>query len=385
MNTPSDYVVRRLQAGRPGTEICAELMTVGWSKEAADAAYRDALVALGIPLPDGTGAEPSATAGSSAPKVAAPSAATAEVVLSVFAFMLLGTVVSALISLCFTLINRAFPALNELPNDYLAIAGASAIHRSIASLAIAFPLYLLALFWWLKRFVRAQKHSESRLTKWLTYLVLLAASVTIVCDLIALVYALLQGETTPRFLWKVVVVLALAAMVFGFYWLERRTVQFDKPAPVNAFRTFGWGASLLVAVAMVAGYLSAGTPQTARRLAADVQRSQDLVALSRCLDRYAGALGQLPESLQQLERSPAYTDCPTYDRATRERFAYRVVVRSRTAGAAPVGEFELCANFALASARRSAGVPDDTENWFDHPAGRSCRISAVQLGGAKEK
>ena len=52
MSTLSEYVMRRLDAGRSGPEICAELMAVGWSKDAADAAYREGLIALGIPLPD---------------------------------------------------------------------------------------------------------------------------------------------------------------------------------------------------------------------------------------------------------------------------------------------------------------------------------------------
>ncbi len=41
MSTLSDSVMRRLEVGRSGTEICTELMAVGWSKEAADTAYRD--------------------------------------------------------------------------------------------------------------------------------------------------------------------------------------------------------------------------------------------------------------------------------------------------------------------------------------------------------
>lgn len=380
MNTLSDYVLGRLNAGRPAAEVGTELMAVGWPKETADAAYREALVKLGIPLPEAGSAQPVAPAGSSAPK-----AATADVALSLFSFILLGTVVSALISLCFTLINRAFPELHELPGEYLAVATASAMHRSIASLAIAFPLYVIALSWWLKRFAGARTHNETRLTKWLTYLVLLLASVTIVCDLITLVYALLQGEMTPRFLWKVAVVLGMAGLVFGFYWLERRAVQFGKAVPAGAFKGFGWVASGLVAVTVAAGYLSAGSPQTARRMASDAERSQDLVALSRCLQNYAGALGQLPASLQQLERTSAYADCPTHDRQTRERFAYRVVVPARSAGAARLGEFELCAQFALASTRSGAAQPGNAQNWFDHPAGRSCRISEVQLGGLDKK
>ncbi len=371
MSTLPDYVVSRLRAGRPGAEVCAELRAVGWSKEVAEAAYRDGLVALGIPLPDGGDASGSSPA--------APKGTTGEVVVNLFSFILLGIVAGAWIALCFALINQAFPDADELRGDYLRIVNASTIHYSIASMAIAFPLYLLALAWWLRHFSDTHERSESRLTKWLTYLVLLAASVTIVCDLIALVYALLQGETTTRFLLKVIVVLGVAAMVLGFYLFERRSVQFAKAVPAGVFKGFGWGAATLVLAAALAGYLSAGSPQVARKLAADSARSQDLIALSRCIERYAGAMSTLPDSLQELERTSSYADCPTYDRETRQRFGYRIVTGRRAQGTATVGDFELCTEFALVSATQHRPVPGGAENWFDHPAGRSCRTTAVQL------
>lgn len=380
MSTMSDYVMRRLEAGRSGPEICAELMAVGWSKDAADAAYRDGLIALGIPLPDAASAPAFASMVPSGPPP--QKAATMDIAVSVFSFILLTIVVGAFITLSFTLINRALPELQELQNNALPMATTSAMHRSIASMAIAMPLYLFALSWWLKRFAGDLGRSESPLTKRLTYLVLLIAAVVIVCDLIALVYSLLQGEISLRFLLKAIVVLGTAAMTFGFYLYERRAVQFERPVPAGVFKSFGWGAAMLALGVIAGGYLSAGSPQTARSLAADAQRSQDLVALSQCLERYAGAMGQLPESLEQLERTSQYASCPTYDRETRQRFDYRIVTASRPLGAARVAEVELCARFALASAGHGAAVPKGAELWSDHPAGRSCRMKAVPLGGA---
>ncbi len=138
-------------------------------------------------------------------------------------------------------------------------------------------------------------------------------------------------------------------------------------------------------VAMLGGYLVAGSPQTAYKLAADAARSTDLDALANCIDRYADEMGHLPESLQQLELTSQFAECPTYDRNTRQRYGYRIVVESRTEGKAQGGEFELCAQFALASDRRATAVPSSAENWLDHPAGPSCRVKAVQLVGRKSQ
>ncbi len=383
MSSLSEYVTRRLEAGRTGAEICAELTAVGWSKEAADAAYREGLIALGIPLPDELSAQSLAL--SSAPSAAtAHKAATLDVTVNLFSFILLGIVAGAFLELSFALINNALPEYADLQNEYLQMSTASTIHRSIASMAIAFPLYVLAVGWWIRRFAGGHERNESRLSKWFTYLVLLVASVTIVCDLITLVYSMLQGEMSLRFLLKVAVVLAVAGTVFGFYLCERRSVQFAKPVPAGVFRVFGWGAAAAVLVAVLAGYLSAGSPQTARELAADSQRANDLTRLSDCLGRYAGTMGQLPASLEQLARHNQYTSCPTADRETRQPFAYRVTVESRPEANARVGEFELCAQFALSSGEPEAAQPNEG-NWRIHPAGRSCRVRTVQLLTAPAK
>lgn len=378
MSTLSDYVVRRLDAGRSGAEVCAELMAVGWSKEAAEAAYRDGLLALGIPRPDGSRDAPGVAGAGTAPK-----AATLDIAVNLFSFILLGIVVGALIVLCFALINRSFPEQGEQLGAYLQMATASEIHRSLASLAIAFPLYAFGMRWWITRFAAGHDCSETRLTKWLTYIVLLIAAIVIVCDLIAVVYSLLQGEMTVRFLLKVIVILGVAGIVFGFYLFERRAVQLGNAVSPDVFRGFGWGATAIVLLAAMAGYLSAGSPTTARSRAADAARANDLAALSACVDRYARAMGQLPDGLAQLERASSYDNCPTYDRETRRRYEYRIVVASRTEGAARVGEFELCATFALATSGKGLQVPGGAEKWSDHPAGRSCRVKTVPLGAEK--
>ncbi len=375
MSVVSDYVMRRLDAGRSGAEIHAELMAVGWSREAADAAYRDGLVALGIPLPDDARDHDAVFAGAAAPKATA-----LDMAVNLFSFVLLGIVVSALVGMCFALINRSFPAPGEFFGEYAQIETAREIHRSLASMAIAFPLYVFAVRWWITRFAAGGERSESRLTKWLTYLVLLIASLVIVCDLIVVVYSLLQGEMTMRFLSKVATILGIAGIVFGFYVFERRTVQFAKTVPPGVFKIFGWTATMLVVFVALAGYLSTGSPTVARSLAADRARVLDMEMLSRCLERHAREMGHLPGRLEQLERASAYSNCPTYDRETRQRYGYRVVVESRTEGATRVGEFELCAQFALA-AGEGTSAPSGAENWSSHAAGRICRVMTVQVVG----
>ena len=53
--------------------------------------------------------------------------------------------------------------------------------------------------------------------KWLTYLTLLVAAIAIVGDAITLVYNVLNGGLTTRFILKVLVVAAIAAAAFAYY------------------------------------------------------------------------------------------------------------------------------------------------------------------------
>lgn len=369
------YVESRLRGGVSREVIRDELLAVGWTEEEADAAYRNGLVALGIPLPE---------AGNRL--AAEKKSSTVDIVINFFSFILLGIVATALGTLWFQIVERAFP-------DPLAAIGGDgqwgltrAIHYAIASLVIAFPLYLVTLRLWFRKFREDENRSESALSRWLTYLVLLVASVTIVGDLITVLFRLLQGEYSVRFLLKALVILVIASLIFGFYALERLKIQYRRDISGNALRAFGWSVATLVALGIVVGFFAAGSPETARKLAFDSERASNLNELSRCIERYAQDLGRLPDSLDELSRSPRYVDCAAAmrDPETRKAYEYRIVTPSRAEGPATLADFELCATFSLASAGQRSGraIPGERYPiWSEHGAGRSCDIVTVQLVG----
>jgi hypothetical protein len=121
-------------------------------------------------------------------------------------------------SLLFSLINRAFPD----PTDRYQLFGPS-IRWSVASIVIAFPLFLI-MSARIARTLREQPVKRlSAVRRWLTYLTLFLAAVILIGDLITLVYQLLGGSLTIRFVLKVLVVGVIAAAVFGYYlWDLRR-------------------------------------------------------------------------------------------------------------------------------------------------------------------
>ena len=375
MSSLAEYVQGRVSAGLSRTEIKEELLAVGWSDEEADAAFRDGLIAMGIPIPN-AGNRPSLV----------KKASTVDVVLNFFSFILLGIVATALGTLYFQIINTHFQdPLAEL-HGFGDWGRTSAIHHAIASLVIGFPLYFMAIRLWFRKYREDEGRTESRLSKWLTYVVLLIASVTIVGDLITVLFKLLQGEVSARFFLKALTILVIAGIIFSFYYLERLKIQYRKPIPRAAFQYFGWAVAGLVVLGIVLGFFAAGSPETARHRAFDMERARNLGGLSACIERYAQDLGQLPPSLDELKRTSKYSYCAVHmkDPETKQEYAYRIVTPARTQGAAQVGEFELCASFALASdgAGSETGYGDRaTAIWGEHGAGRSCDTVTVQLVG----
>ena len=122
--------------------------------------------------------------------------------------------------LLYQFINRAFP--DPLQYLYAADTSASIIRMDIASLVIAFPVFLW-ISWLLNRDIKKDADKRgSKIRKWLTYLTLFIAAGIIIGDLIALVFNLLAGDVTIRFFLKVVVVGSIAGTAFGYYLSELR-------------------------------------------------------------------------------------------------------------------------------------------------------------------
>ena len=115
--------------------------------------------------------------------------------------------------LVFGLIDRAFPDALDFRDRYPSGGEAT----SIASVIVAFPLYLFLM----KRLsTEVAVDPDKRLSlvrRWLTYLTLVIGAGIILGDVIALLANLLMGEPTLRFFLKGGVILLITTCIFGFY------------------------------------------------------------------------------------------------------------------------------------------------------------------------
>ncbi|MBU1126531.1 MAG: DUF5671 domain-containing protein [Patescibacteria group bacterium] len=271
------------------------------------------------------------------------------------------------ITLLWQYINVQFPD----PLEFYYTQSASLIRNAISALLIVWPVFLL-ISWSINRDLLADKIKESIwVRKWLLYLTLFAAAITIIVDLISLTNSFLGGELTTRFVLKVIAILVVAIAVLWFYLWELRR---DVVKKTNGHKIGAIISSLLIVGWIVAGFFIVGTPNQQRAIRFDEQRVYDLQSIQGEVISYWIQKEALPANLDTLKNSITGYVAPL-DPISATPYVY--TVKSNL-------EFLLCASFATDTAATSlaTGYKDRAmvypygygggQNSWDHGIGRVC-------------
>ncbi|MEK7615858.1 MAG: DUF5671 domain-containing protein [Patescibacteria group bacterium] len=266
----------------------------------------------------------------------------------------------SLISLWFQYINIKLP---DPLNQYYSY-GYEQLRVPMAVLFVVFPVFLFLSRWMNSKIAEDPARKELRIYKWLVYFTLFVSAVTVIIDLITLIYNFLGGELTARFGLKVLVVLIVALGVFGYYLWNLRA---DLAMARSKRKALFWGAIVAIVGSIIAGFVIVGSPTTARALRFDERRVQDLQSIQWQITDYWQRTEKLPTALSVLENELAgYTN--PMDPETQVLYEYRVVN--------PL-TFELCAVFTTEGTWPSrekypavVRVPEQS-NW-SHEVGRAC-------------
>lgn len=272
----------------------------------------------------------------------------------------------ALINLTFSTINYAFPD---------ALAGyfnGNSIKWPIAMLIILAPtLYIIE--WLINRDLhKMPEKGEIWIRRWRIYLTLFLSGVTILGTLVTLLYYFLDGEITVRFVYKVLVMLVVAGVIFAYYILDKKSGE--NGGNTVAKKTLYVAGLVIVLAAIVAGFVVVGSPQKQRAMRYDERRVSDLSGLQYQIVNYWQTKGRMPASLDELNDSLGYK-VPV---DPKNNTAYEYI---RGEG----NNFSLCATFELpnenkegrgsyngsGSATMSYPTRDGTDSW-NHAAGRVC-------------
>ncbi len=280
--------------------------------------------------------------------------------LYLLSFSTLATWTSALGSMLFQFIDRWIP--DPVTRDQV-YAVRTAVTWQMASLAVAFPIFLLVMRTILREARDRPERLQSGVRKWLTYLALLLTAGAMICDLIWFLDYFLTGELTSRFVLKALTVMLLCGAVFVYYL---GSLHWDRDTGVSyaakRSATFGIGAAAVVVAAFSLGLGIAGTPAVQRGMEADHRRVQDLRAITWAVRSWHIRPGKsaepLPGALPELI-GKGITRSQTADPETGRLYEYRV-----KAGTV----YELCAVF---SGRQEEDQIRQTQFWY-HAKGRAC-------------
>jgi hypothetical protein len=125
-------------------------------------------------------------------------------------------------ALLFAIIDRVIP---DPMDQRRFVPAAQAMRWSIATLIVAFPVFVL-MARLVDRAVRLDPTKRaSRIRRRLTYVVLFVGGCALIGDLTTLVYYFLGGEVTLRFLLKVLTVAMIAGGVFLHYMWELQAAE----------------------------------------------------------------------------------------------------------------------------------------------------------------
>ena len=124
-------------------------------------------------------------------------------------------------SLLFQLVDQAFP--DPAAASFAAEAARVAIRWSVASLVVACPVFLGVSRSISRDLATDPSKRASKVRRWLTYLTLFVAAGVLIGDVTTLVYNLLGGELTGRFVLKALTVGSIAGTAFWYYLSDLRT------------------------------------------------------------------------------------------------------------------------------------------------------------------
>ena len=196
------FVKEALHAGSTKGDIAKVLESAGWTSAQITSAldsYSDASFPVPVPKPR-------------------PSLSAREAFLYLVMFSTLYYGAWNLGSLLFTFINRAFPD----PTDTTYSSYFDEQRWSTAAIIITFPVFLFIASYISKEIERDPLKRFSPARRWLTYMTLFVSSATLLGDTTTLIYNLLGGDLTIRFVLKVLVVAAIAGSGFAYYLLDLR-------------------------------------------------------------------------------------------------------------------------------------------------------------------
>jgi hypothetical protein len=269
-------------------------------------------------------------------------------------FSTLATWTIGLGSLAFTLIEKSIA--DPLAQNGYPTQSNYALASSLASIVVAFPIYLFVTRLIIRDVRSDPEKLESPVRKWLTYIALLIAAAVMIGDLVTVLEYFLRGEFTSRFIAKAATVIVISGGVFWYYLGELKTPAFETRMRWSRNTAAAAGASLAVVIALVQGFLTLGRPSVQRLVQADNKRVVNLGELATQIkSKWMSSNHVLPSNIDGVPSASLLKDPVTH-----APYEYRAMGANK---------YELCATFATDNRQDSS---QGEVAFWNHPKGHFC-------------
>jgi len=274
--------------------------------------------------------------------------------------------VISFLTLIFAIIDTVLPLVGEFNGGF-----ESTVRSSVAALIIFFPAFFYITWLIFKDLKANPEKKDIWVRKWMIYLTLFVAGLTIAIDLVILIYRFLGAEDlTLRFFLKVFFVLASAIVIFVFYFYNLKRETFEYKKSMNIFLAT---VSAVVIATIAYGIMLMGSPALQRARALDEQRVNDLSGIqNRIVYSQWQSKGTVPDALDALRDPISGYVVPT-DPETGAAYGYTKI---------STNSFKLCATFKTVFGTSTSDVALQSypvmypsipanENW-QHDIGNVC-------------
>lgn len=279
-------------------------------------------------------------------------------------FLSLQFVATGLGTILYQMINKFFPdAATVSLYSYMGSFQQTAIKFGLASIIIATPVYFITSFLIAKYLSEGKILENSKVRKWITYIILFIASAIILGDLISLVYNVLGGDMAARFILKVFVILLIAGSIFGYYfWDMRKKNMVGAEYPGNKIAAAASIAVILII--FVGSFFIVDSPTTARNQKIDSATVSKMQNYKYSIESYYRKNYSLPVKLADVEENDSYPMPLGNESANISNITYKTT-----------GQFayQLCADFKTSNLQaNSNGRYDHNDKNWQHDKGNKC-------------
>ena len=284
------------------------------------------------------------------------------------AIVALYTTVVSLLNLLFTIINNTYPQITNGYNYY----GSQSISMPVATLIIFFPIFILLMWLMEKNYKVEPEKKHLGIRRWLTYITLFIAGLTLAGDLVTVLYYFIDGqELTVGFLLKILSVFVVILTVFLYYISDIREKLLFRSRKIWAL------VSLIIIIASIVwGFVVLGSPWTRRQINYDMEKITALQNISSSVQGYYNNEGKLPQTVSDIISFSGASDYLNFtDGQTGKKYEY-IKIGNTT--------FSVCADFNKKSTQENLTQPYDVPgivNLTTHPAGHYCFNEVVSKTG----